>query len=837
MSGSTFSRLKVWVEEILSDEDLNNEIDNIMENLDAVGVGGYSNSVAQMKLETTPGALGSESLAASLAGEIERIRYVIARILNADLSTYWYEASAFSLATLGQSIGGGIPANRIISGAVGTLSNVPAFLVPAGSARTITLDATPTPFNYAINATEYSISADQTITNLTLAPSTNNTCLVNDAGLTATEDTKYVGQFGSELTVDAMGASVSALVGRLAAFKLTHSGSSEYFIARIDSTTKLTGIQRGYFYNSAGAAIPRLAVSDNDTITLMKLTWIFVTTTGGILPVYTEPRVSATEPASPSTGDYWFDLANDTWKTYNATTWIAANATLIGVCLQDSANTIAARGFDVYRAIADDNTLALELFDATEVRANTRSTSTSVFGQSIRFEQDYARWDIDTDLDTGAEAASTLYFLYLTEDGAAKISLTGPHYRAELLGLYHPNQMWRCYGSVYNDASSNFEAVISYHDTSVTNIALTQAVAANALTVIVHAHPMTRFPYRNTSETSGAMEFSSVLPGTRLAISSGSTLGMGNTVTAGIYASLVFYAHRGELSLSLSSNSRIDLVTTVAEGGAGAADSAATIYSIAARTSVPNRAIGKLVSTQTTAGTWAALASKILPVPLLMARPFTIQVFTASGTYTKPTGLSQALVISTGGGGGGGGADVVTSGSAAAGGGAAAGTCIEIFLAGEIGATETVTIGAAGAGGSIAGGNGTAGGNTTFGSLHTATGGSLGSGAIGSSSSVSGAGGAAVAAVNGLINISGAAGMSGNTPSTTYVLSGAGGASIWGDGGQARMIGASSVVAGGTAVTYGSGGSGAVAHTVATGAVGGDGMTGICIVIEFYDEI
>lgn len=54
----------------------------------------YSASVAQMRLMTSPGGVGSESLPTSLAGEIERLRYIIKQITG---NTYWYEAPSFAL--------------------------------------------------------------------------------------------------------------------------------------------------------------------------------------------------------------------------------------------------------------------------------------------------------------------------------------------------------------------------------------------------------------------------------------------------------------------------------------------------------------------------------------------------------------------------------------------------------------------------------------------------------------------------------------------------------------------------------------------------------------------
>jgi hypothetical protein len=57
--------------------------------------------------------------------------------------------------------------------------------------------------------------------------------------------------------------------------------------------------------------------------------------------------------------------------------------------------------------------------------------------------------------------------------------------------------------------------------------------------------------------------------------------------------------------------SETGLISTTAEGGAGAADSASTVYSTTARTSVAYRVVGYVESTQATAGTWATAPSTI----------------------------------------------------------------------------------------------------------------------------------------------------------------------------------------------------------------------------------
>jgi hypothetical protein len=54
-----------------------------------------------------------------------------------------------------------------------------------------------------------------------------------------------------------------------------------------------------------------------------------------------------------------------------------------------------------------------------------------------------------------------------------------------------------------------------------------------------------------------------------------------------------------------------NLISTTAEGGAGAADSASTVYSTTARSNLAYRVVGYIESTQGTAGTWATAPSTI----------------------------------------------------------------------------------------------------------------------------------------------------------------------------------------------------------------------------------
>lgn len=112
-------------------------------------------------------------------------------------------------------------------------------------------------------------------------------------------------------------------------------------------------------------------------------------------------------------------------------------------------------------------------------------------------------------------------------------------------------------------------------------------------------------------------------------------------------------------------------------------------------------------------GTWAAPAS---------GGGSNYQTFTSSGTWNKP-GTGNVAIIQCWGGGGGG-----SKGTNPGGGGGGAYVERMIPMA-SLPGSVTVTIGAGGTGASVAG-NGTAGGNTTFGSFVTAYGGGGGDDAV-----------------------------------------------------------------------------------------------------------
>lgn len=323
---------------------------------------------------------------------------------------------------------------------------------------------------------------------------------------------------------------------------------------------------------------------------------------------------------------------------------------------------------------------------------------------------------------------------------------------------------------------------------SVGSSALTIAVKTKAGTDATATDPI-RVGFRSATLTSGSFALRQITAALSMVVSSGSTLGQTSGQPSRIWIYLIDNGGVLELAVSHAKYREDQLVTTTAEGGAGAADSSTAIYSTTARAGVPIRLIGYIDNTQTTAGTWASAGSQLQLAPYLNFKPPTLTKLTSgSGNYYVPAGCTRIIVSMVGGGGGGSG------------------------------------------GGSSSAGGGASGGNSTFGGSLLVAGGGGGAGGIAGIGSGGGAGGdvsfTAGPFVKSFVGQPGQAGHYVQTNAGNYMGGPMGGSSMFGGGGAGFGPGSSAAGSAG-ATNSGGGGAGAAAGGAVSSGNGGGGAGGI----------
>lgn len=227
-----------------------------------------------------------------------------------------------------------------------------------------------------------------------------------------------------------------------------------------------------------------------------------------------------------------------------------------------------------------------------------------------------------------------------------------------------------------DDAVTTDKAGQTLGPLTISNCMVTCSVSSNALTIALKTeagtdpsatNPVT-IAFGDTTLTSGTYTLVKATAATSLVISSGSTLGHTSATEWPIYVYAFNDGGTIRLGASTSCYDERERLSTTAEGGAGAADSVSVIYSPTgfAMTNKRARLIAILRSTQTTAGTWAAVPTHVMhpsqphPVAIMHRRPAHTTVgiggvalsassgnySTTSGVYADVTNLSVSITTS-----------------------------------------------------------------------------------------------------------------------------------------------------------------------------------------------
>lgn len=148
-----YPRVHVWVNnEVLTASDLNAEFNNILNNSIASSIIGCSANVSAMQATVNPGGIGTESLAADVQGEIQRLRYMIQQLGG---GAQWYvvpphNLTSFSLVDADIASGAAIQRSKLAAlvaaqgGSGGFTTSSTSFVDVTG--YTITVTSTGAPF-------------------------------------------------------------------------------------------------------------------------------------------------------------------------------------------------------------------------------------------------------------------------------------------------------------------------------------------------------------------------------------------------------------------------------------------------------------------------------------------------------------------------------------------------------------------------------------------------------------------------------------------------------------------------------------------------------------------
>ena len=160
---------------------------------------------------------------------------------------------------------------------------------------------------------------------------------------------------------------------------------------------------------------------------------------------------------------------------------------------------------------------------------------------------------------------------------------------------------------------------VTTQPTNLINLGISSSVSSNTLIVDLKQADGTTNPssgsgsvilgVRSSTATSGGYNLRTVSSAVGIVVPSGATLGTSNGTSQQLWVYAIDNAGTIELAISLSLYQESQLISTTALSASS--DSNNVMYSTTARTNVPFRLIGKITSTQTTAGTWATTPSNV----------------------------------------------------------------------------------------------------------------------------------------------------------------------------------------------------------------------------------
>lgn len=335
-----------------------------------------------------------------------------------------------------------------------TADGKPAYLGTVAGLSVDILASPSAPLVLWIHDRVVKIIANIRVAGLVAAPAANNTCLVNDVTMAGTARTTTEGELYRRFAIDTEGAQVIARDGQRHVLSAQPGATREYFLANIDTTNHFL-----HFCRRSIAGSPRQGLSNNDVLTLRSANYIFIDHLGNTYASAISPDYLPAAPAPGAAGRWYFNTADCHWYRDTGAAWVQMRAAYLGIAICHDTQCIAVSpvDFDLRWDSINESEIYYFSADVLFVKLNRVAVGDVVID---------AHWaqmiSLAANIIPGepAEAASTLYYIYVDTDGQCYFSAMAPRLREKLRGYYHPQYYKRCIGFVYNNGASNIEPFI-----------------------------------------------------------------------------------------------------------------------------------------------------------------------------------------------------------------------------------------------------------------------------------------------------------------------------------------------------------------------------------------
>ena len=348
------------------------------------------------------------------------------------------------------------PPNIIASGRRSSVSAMPQYLRPTtGTSLSATIDATETSLSMSIGGSAVSITEDVLIDNITPAPNAHNTAEINEPNIYDAE--RYGERWsGDEIKITKAGTNFLAKVGSHIGFRI----GEELSYGFLKDANTITRVKRGYFmkndFNYSGFS----PLVNGETIQLLNLGYVFIDSDAVTVEVsYSDPIWAPTAPPSTTAGQYWFDTTNNLWRRNSGVEFEVVNRIYAGKIAISDVACVGARPEFFYANHSVLNNYKVVKKSASIVGSEDQGVQVAINGTRKNFFETPPDFDLDNHLVGGSKEPNTAYYLYLTEDGKPVIDKTKSRWSNQLLGDYHPHEVWRCVGIVSTDSSSDVDLI------------------------------------------------------------------------------------------------------------------------------------------------------------------------------------------------------------------------------------------------------------------------------------------------------------------------------------------------------------------------------------------